>query len=464
MLPSSLSVFSKAESPRLRYPGATLVTNNPSAAQNNVSSSTPDLPHATPNSFACDLNYFDYRPKSPRRKPAARSSVSVPDANGVSHTVTDIVTFDTGSLTAESFSDGNESTSFDTFDLLDYIGSSEPEANISPVELDATRTAIGTVPVLVRENQSSAPSLPRPKELHQMSKARHQVWENRKPTPPLPDSPAPRRTSTKQLNLLWETKAYDAAKLEIFTTLTRSGDDKAPKTATLNIASTQRLVLAYQQRKISKWAANLYIQSISDIESGAVCVELRELIHEYCESPSFISSRICSLTLLLHSGDMVRDLEYMQLRAADCGEHDEDDPFYLKSSRRIDRLAMELAELIPNHVLPAGDLPIARDHDHPTLPGIPRTIAIKANKSKHLLLRFSMASAGGLSLIVPVLVMANIPGRTSSLVTTCIAMLIFAIGVTFGTDLKADQVLGATAAYAAVLVVFVGTSLANTGA
>jgi hypothetical protein len=167
---------------------------------------------------------------------------------------------------------------------------------------------------------------------------------------------------------------------------------------------------------------------------------------------------------LLHAGDAVRDLDYMQQRAVDCGENDDDDLFYLKSSRELDRLAMEWACLIPDQVRPPGTLPVARDRYFPTLPGVARTVAIKANKSKHLLLRFSMASAGGLFLIVPVLVMANIPGRTSSLVTTCISMLIFAIGVTFGTDLKADQVLGATAAYAAVLVVFVGTSLANTGA
>jgi hypothetical protein len=154
----------------------------------------------------------------------------------------------------------------------------------------------------------------------------------------------------------------------------------------------------------------------------------------------------------------------MQQRAADCGENDDDDPFYLKSSKEFDRLAMELVGLIPNHVLPAGDLPIALDQGDPVLPGVPRTVAIKANKSKNLALRFSMASAGGLSLIVPVLVMANVPGIVSSLVTTCIAMLIFAIGITLGTDLKPDQVLGATAAYAAVLVVFVGTSLAETTA
>jgi hypothetical protein len=61
-------------------------------------------------------------------------------------------------------------------------------------------------------------------------------------------------------------------------------------------------------------------------------------------------------------------------------------------------------------------------------------------------------------LIGPMLIMANLP---ASLVTTCIAMVLFAAGITFGTQLKPDQVLGATAAYAAVLVVFVGTSFST---
>jgi hypothetical protein len=152
----------------------------------------------------------------------------------------------------------------------------------------------------------------------------------------------------------------------------------------------------------------------------------------------------------------------MQQRAAESGDNDDNDPFYLKSSKQTDRLAMEQAGLIPEHVIPAGELPIARDYDHPMLPGVARTVAIKANESRYLLLRFSMASAGGLFLIIPMLVMANIPGKTSSLVTTCVAMLLFAFAITFGTDLKADQVLAATAAYAAVLVVFVGTSLEDT--
>jgi hypothetical protein len=149
----------------------------------------------------------------------------------------------------------------------------------------------------------------------------------------------------------------------------------------------------------------------------------------------------------------------MQQRAAEYGENDENDPFYLKSSKQIDRLAMQEAGLIPDHLLPAGNLPIAPGRDHPMLPGIPRSVAVN-----ELALRFGMASAGGLSLIIPVLIMANVPGIVSSLVTTCVAMLFFAIWITLRTDLKPDQVLGATATYAAVLVVFVGTSLAETTA
>lgn len=148
----------------------------------------------------------------------------------------------------------------------------------------------------------------------------------------------------------------------------------------------------------------------------------------------------------------------MQEHSARHAKDDERDPFYLKSSKHLERLAMKGAGLIPDLVLPQGRLPMARDHDNPQLPGVSRTMAHIASESEQLWVRFGMASAGGLVLIVPMLIMANLETKTASLVTTCIAMLLFAAGITFGTRLKPDQVLGATAAYAAVLVVFVGTS------
>ena len=73
--------------------------------------------------------------------------------------------------------------------------------------------------------------------------------------------------------------------------------------------------------------------------------------------------------------------------------------------------------------------------------------------------RVAMALFGGVSLIVPMLVMTLHPSRNTSLITTSVATFVFAIALAIGaTDTAGKDVLAATAAYAAVLVVFVGTS------
>lgn len=66
-------------------------------------------------------------------------------------------------------------------------------------------------------------------------------------------------------------------------------------------------------------------------------------------------------------------------------------------------------------------------------------------------------------MIVPMLIMANVPGKVASLMTTCVALLIFVVVIAFLTKLSPNEVLATTAAYAAVLVVFVGTSLSGGG-
>jgi len=74
--------------------------------------------------------------------------------------------------------------------------------------------------------------------------------------------------------------------------------------------------------------------------------------------------------------------------------------------------------------------------------------------------RLAMALFGGTALIVPMLIMALRPGITIALITVSIATLIFALVLAFfAVGSMGKDVLAATAAYAAVLVVFVGTSL-----
>jgi hypothetical protein len=160
------------------------------------------------------------------------------------------------------------------------------------------------------------------------------------------------------------------------------------------------------------------------------------------------------------TGEALRDLEYMQECAARYPEDDERDPFYMKSTKILQRQAMEDAGLIPHYMQPRGKLPGTIDHARsPELPGRVRSVANEETRADRLMVRFLMAMIGGLALVIPMLVMTYFPGKNVSVVTTSAAMLIFAAVITLGTQLAPDQVLGATAAYAAVLVVFVGTSL-----
>ncbi|KAN0095156.1 hypothetical protein V8E51_015867 [Hyaloscypha variabilis] len=74
--------------------------------------------------------------------------------------------------------------------------------------------------------------------------------------------------------------------------------------------------------------------------------------------------------------------------------------------------------------------------------------------------RLRMALFGGLALLVPVIIMTLVHGQTASLVTTSVATVLFAFALAiFANDTSGKDILAATAAYAAVLVVFVGTSI-----
>lgn len=160
------------------------------------------------------------------------------------------------------------------------------------------------------------------------------------------------------------------------------------------------------------------------------------------------------------AGDGVRNLDFMK----ECALRGyEDDPFILKTSRAIDRRILEAVGLVPNHLLPKGQLPSAEDAENPRLRTSGRNKANEMARAHSRSSRLLLATAGGLSLIGPMLIMANVPGRMSSLVTTCVSMLIFVVFIAFFTELGPNEVLATTAAYAAVLVVFVGTSLNGGG-
>lgn len=73
--------------------------------------------------------------------------------------------------------------------------------------------------------------------------------------------------------------------------------------------------------------------------------------------------------------------------------------------------------------------------------------------------RILMAMFGGAALIGPMLIMTLHRSLNTSLITVSVATILFALLLAlYATDSEGKDVLAATAAYAAVLVVFVGTS------
>lgn len=88
----------------------------------------------------------------------------------------------------------------------------------------------------------------------------------------------------------------------------------------------------------------------------------------------------------------------------------------------------------------------------------PRQMPPFVGKFTRFFKRFIVAVTGGLSLVVPMLIMRINENTTKSLVTTSVAVILFAVIVSIGFKALAAETLGITAAYAAVLVVFVGTS------
>ena len=79
------------------------------------------------------------------------------------------------------------------------------------------------------------------------------------------------------------------------------------------------------------------------------------------------------------------------------------------------------------------------------------------NRKRQLLNRMAMSTFGGLTLIVPMLIMVLDPRRLTTVVT--ISVFTLAIGLILAVwmdEAESKDMIGATAAYAAVLVVFVG--------
>lgn len=86
-----------------------------------------------------------------------------------------------------------------------------------------------------------------------------------------------------------------------------------------------------------------------------------------------------------------------------------------------------------------------------------RTRVNKDRNLKELTARLAAAVLGGIALIGPMLLMVLRQDKTTNLITTCVAVLVFAIMMAQYSTGSKETIVATVAAYAAVLVVFVGS-------
>lgn len=143
------------------------------------------------------------------------------------------------------------------------------------------------------------------------------------------------------------------------------------------------------------------------------------------------------------------------------------DPFKLASSQKRDHCIMEgtgLMQNIPSRWstrLPRRQM-APDDAEAPELPGHSRGQYRKVRELREVTERLMCGIVGGLALIAPMLVMVLHGTVLASLLTVSVATILFAGAGALYLEVGPVQLIGATAAYAAVLVVFVGTTNPST--
>ncbi|KAL6876798.1 hypothetical protein J3F83DRAFT_727126 [Trichoderma novae-zelandiae] len=170
-------------------------------------------------------------------------------------------------------------------------------------------------------------------------------------------------------------------------------------------------------------------------------------------------------TLLVQYITATRDNDYIRT-CVDRGLHD---PFLIKSERKVDAAILH-AELLripldkwEKHLsLQFTDgkenfnfvPPIERE---PTAIGGTRTEMTRKQWTEDFLRRVMFSVVGGAFLVVPMWLMIKLSSQSASLITTTVFVFGSGIAAAYALD-NPIAVVSTTAAYAAVLVVFVGTS------
>ncbi|KAL7806368.1 hypothetical protein V8C44DRAFT_339025 [Trichoderma aethiopicum] len=174
-------------------------------------------------------------------------------------------------------------------------------------------------------------------------------------------------------------------------------------------------------------------------------------------------------TLLQQYIAATRDNDYIRA-CVDRGLHD---PFLIRSERMVDAaiLNRELSHIPSDRWEKDLFLQFENEKERfnfvpplerePTAIGGTRTAMTRKQWTEDFLRRIVLSVVGGAFLVVPMWLMIKLNSQSASLITTTVFVFVSGIAAAYALD-NAIAVISTTAAYAAVLVVFVGTNSSPT--
>ena len=228
---------------------------------------------------------------------------------------------------------------------------------------------------------------------------------------------------------------------------------------TLRLRTLQYMILSNLRRELASNIKRIYDTRTA---SESLMEEATETMAKYGEEILLIFSR--SLFAKMFSVRAIQDLKYMLEKPS------QDDAvskllqkwLYISNDTDEDR---DIMFYDPAIMTDAGFTGLNKYRDMIEIPsfrgygGYSDTKRNIAQKAEDFVGRLFMALFGGLSLIAPMLIMRLHPTLLTGLLTTSVFVVIVGVILAwFMTDAQKKDILGATAGYAAVLVVFVSTS------
>ncbi|RSL52514.1 hypothetical protein CEP54_010854 [Fusarium duplospermum] len=132
--------------------------------------------------------------------------------------------------------------------------------------------------------------------------------------------------------------------------------------------------------------------------------------------------------------------------------------FFLEAETKIDPMRAAFMRYLPSRLTFSEEERHHRNHEYRE-GKMPKEVSKLVDRS----VRFIIAVTSGLFLVAPMIIMTLQPSNVKSLITVSCAVFLFALCLSFIVGVSNIETLVSTATYAAVLVVFVGTSTGNSG-